>query len=199
MAKKAHSIGKKAAKKRSFKKKTKPTEVVYHSTKEIKVERALIDNFIGLQKVMVNLSARFDSLSDQISKLLELFEISARSLAKKEVSSTGDSEARKVLEKLDNISMQAGLIGKGLALIHEVGTETQNPVIPMNLRQNKPMVQTPVVQEKQENLNQVPGRVPQNAVKPVPKGITQPSGIKGFQKSMDTDGEKEEGIHPPSG
>jgi len=57
--------------------KTKSTEVVYHSTKEIKVERALIENFIGLQKVMVSLSAKFDNLSSQISNLLHLFELSA--------------------------------------------------------------------------------------------------------------------------
>jgi len=62
----------------------KPTEVHYHSTKEIKVEKVLIENFVGLQKVMVNLSSRFDELSTQISRLLNLFEVSARAMAKKE-------------------------------------------------------------------------------------------------------------------
>ncbi len=108
--------------------KTRSTEVVYHSTKEIKVERALIENFIGLQKVMVNLSAKFEALSSQISRLLDLFEISAKALVKREFSSTGDLEARRVMEKLENISRQAGLIGKGLALIHEVGTESGKPI-----------------------------------------------------------------------
>ncbi|MCX6749613.1 MAG: hypothetical protein NTW17_02615 [Candidatus Pacearchaeota archaeon] len=111
-------------------KNSKPTEVIYHSTKEIKVEKALIENFIGLQKVMVNLSVKFDNLSNQISKLLDLFEISAKALAKKEISA-GDLEAKKVMEKLNKLSEQAGLIGKGLALIHEVGTENQRPVIPL--------------------------------------------------------------------
>src|SRR3990170_8537718 len=82
--------------------KTRPTEVVYHSTKEIKVERALIENFIGLQKVMVNLSAKFDSLSSQISNLLQLFEISAKALARKEISSHENVEAKRVMEKLDH-------------------------------------------------------------------------------------------------
>lgn len=122
-------MAKKASSRRHIRKKTasgsKSTEVVYHSTKEIKVERELIENFIGLQKVMVNLSVKFDSLSSQISKLLDLFEISAKALAKKEMSSSGDLEARKIMEKLENISQQAGLIGKGLSLIHKVRTENE--------------------------------------------------------------------------
>src|SRR3989344_222056 len=80
---------------------TKSTEVVYHSTKEIKVERALIENFIGLQKVMVNLSGKFDSLASQISKLLELFEISAKALVRKELSPSGEADSNKIMEKLD--------------------------------------------------------------------------------------------------
>ncbi len=147
MVKKVSSKKNKGVKAKSIKKKTvqgaKSTEVVYHSTKEIKVEKALIENFIGLQKVMVNLSAKFDNLSNQISKLLDLFEISAKSLAKKEFSASGDMEAKKVMDKLENISKQAGLIGRGLALIHEVGTENQMPVIPLNLQRNKNPILSP--------------------------------------------------------
>lgn len=130
---KAKSIKKKTDKRKG----TKSTEVVYHSTKEIKVEKALIENFIGLQKVMVNLSAKFDALSSQISGLLQLFEISARALARKEISSQENLDAKKVMEKIDRLSAQAGLIGKGLALIHEVGTETGKQVIPLNIQKNQ--------------------------------------------------------------
>jgi hypothetical protein len=141
MVKKSSSKKSKGPKAKSIRKKinlgAKSTEVVYHSTKEIKVERAVIENFIGLQRVMVNLSNKFDNLSSQISKLLDLFEISAKSLAKKELSSTGELETKRVMEKLENISQQAGLIGKGLALIHEVGTENGRPVIPLNPQRNK--------------------------------------------------------------
>ncbi|KHO55254.1 MAG: hypothetical protein QT10_C0004G0041 [archaeon GW2011_AR19] len=38
------------------------------------VEKILVENFVSLQKVMTNLSVKFDELSSQISKLLELFE-----------------------------------------------------------------------------------------------------------------------------
>ena len=105
--------------------KGKFTRVIHESTREIKIDRALIENFIALQKVMVNLSAKFDNLSGQISKLLELFEISAKSLARKDFEETGRSskDTERILEKLNNISQQAGLIGKGLALIHETKSE----------------------------------------------------------------------------
>ena len=137
MAKRASSGKKKGGK-------TKSTEVIYHSTKEIKVERALIENFIGLQQVMVSLASKFEALSSQISRLLDLFEISAKTLAKKEISS-GDLEARKVMEKLENLSQQAGLIGKGLALIHEVGSENERPTIPLNQKKDRVQLSSSVV------------------------------------------------------
>ena len=116
--------GKRVSRKNSSK--GKVTRVIHESTKEIKIDRALVENFIALQKVMVNLSARFDHLSGEIAKLLELFEISAKALARKDFEETGKSskDTEKILEKLNNLSQQAGLIGKGLALIHETRTES---------------------------------------------------------------------------
>ncbi|MEK6741747.1 MAG: hypothetical protein AABX91_00520 [Nanoarchaeota archaeon] len=119
---------KKSSKKRASKKgssKEKVTRIIHESTRETKVDKALVENFIALQKVMVNLSAKFDHLSGEISKLLELFEISAKSLARKDFEESGKSsqETERILEKLNNISQQAGLIGKGLALIHETRSE----------------------------------------------------------------------------
>ena len=105
--------------------KGKVTKIVHTLPNEIRVEKALMDNFIALQRVMLNFSAKFDNLSGQIGKLLEIFEISAKSLAKRDIEPGGDNEdVRKVLEKLDNLSQQAGLIGKGLVLIHEANTRT---------------------------------------------------------------------------
>ena len=120
----------KSVKKSTTKKGGKVTKVIHESTKEIKVERALVDNFIALQKVMVNMSLKFDNLSTQISKLLELFDISAKALAKKEFETEKESnDTHKIMQRLDNIAQQAGLIGKGLALIHEVNTEKEIPPI----------------------------------------------------------------------
>ena len=47
------------------------------------IQLALIDNFINLQKVMANLSVKFDELSLNISRLLQLFEISAKTFAER--------------------------------------------------------------------------------------------------------------------
>lgn len=117
------------------KRKTKTTTSSSKKRNEIKIDKALTDNFIALQKIMVNLSTKFDNLSNQISKLLELFEISAKSLARKDFE--GDKEnkdIKTVLEKLDNISQQAGLIGKGLALIHEISSEKEQPIMPSQIK-----------------------------------------------------------------
>lgn len=109
-------------------KQTKPrkkTKSSPHNKKSgIDIEKALVDNFIGLQKVMVNLSGKFDNLSNEISRLLNIFEVSAKAMAKKEFEREKDPELKKILDKLDNLSKQAGLIGKGLALIHESGKES---------------------------------------------------------------------------
>jgi len=185
MIKRASSEKKKRGKAKSIRKKTtkrsKSTEVVYHSTKEIKVERALIENFIGLQKVMVSLSAKFDYLSKQISRLLDLFEISAKALVKREVS-LGDLEAKKVMEKLENLSQQAGLIGKGLALIHEVGTEDGRPIIPLN-RDNVQLSSSVVS----------PVHPSASVMGPSPQKVTREFG--GFEKSKEL-GELEKSAAP---
>lgn len=93
---------------------------------EVKLERMLIENFISLQKVMTNLAVKFDNLSSQISKLLELFEISAKALAEK------DSlvEDKKVMGKLDALIEQNKVIARGVALIHEKESEPQYPFTP---------------------------------------------------------------------
>lgn len=83
-----------------------------------KVEQVLIENFVSLQKVMTNLAVKFDSLSSQISKLLELFEISAKSLAEKDFS-TGEKDDKVVSQKLDNLLEQNKIIARGITLLHE--------------------------------------------------------------------------------
>lgn len=83
--------------------------------KNLNIEKALVENFISLQKVMTNMASKFDSLSTQISKLLELFELSAKSLSEKGFS----MEDRRTTEKIDNLLEQNKIIAKGVALLHE--------------------------------------------------------------------------------
>ena len=84
----------------------------------VKVEKVLIENFVSLQKVMTNLAVKFDNLSSQISKLLELFEISAKALAEKGAIGE-DKTDKRAAEKLDSLLEQNKIIAKGIALLHE--------------------------------------------------------------------------------
>jgi len=138
-AKTSKKRGKKIKAKSSSKRKNRKSSSSSEKRYGAKIDMALIDNFITLQKIMVNFSEKFDALSNQISKLLELFEISAKSLAKKDLETDRDNkDIKRILGKLDSLSQQAGLIGKGLAIIHEAGSEKTTPIPPP---QQKP--QTP--------------------------------------------------------
>ncbi|MDP7521144.1 MAG: hypothetical protein QF567_02835 [Candidatus Pacearchaeota archaeon] len=80
-------------------------------------EKILIENFVSLQKVMTNLSLKFDGLTNQISKLLELFEISAKSLAEKNPNLEGHN--KQMMNKMDSLLDQNKTIARGMALLGE--------------------------------------------------------------------------------
>jgi len=84
-----------------------------------KIDKAIIDNFIALQRVQTNLSIKFDNLSEKIGKLLEVFEISAKSLADKDFKDFVKVNDEEVLEKLDELLEQNKIIAKGLIMVHE--------------------------------------------------------------------------------
>jgi|AntAceMinimDraft_18_1070375.scaffolds.fasta_scaffold108148_2 hypothetical protein len=107
-------MAKKVIKGKSLKKK-----IVKKTPKNKNIEKILIENFVSLQKVMTNLALKFDELSDNISKLLSLFESSANSLAKKEINIGKPMNEKQILEKLENLSNQNKTIAKGLTLMYE--------------------------------------------------------------------------------
>ena len=101
-------------------KKRKTTSVKTKSHTSHDVEKVLVQNFVSLQKVMTNLSLKFDNLAVQISKLLDLFEISAKNLAKKDFSTEKEDRVTKeISSKLDNLLNQNKIIARGLTLMHE--------------------------------------------------------------------------------
>ena len=117
----------------------------------------LVENFVSLQKVMTNLSIKFDNLSMQISKLLELFEISAKTIAEQ----TPGINDGKMAKKLDNLIEQNKVIARGLTLLHE-SNSTQSSSQPMqpprNLRPPQPRGQKPVARmgEYQKSISSTP-------------------------------------------
>ncbi|MFC1666197.1 hypothetical protein ACFLZF_00600 [Nanoarchaeota archaeon] len=128
-------------------------------------EKILVENFASLQKVMTNLSEKFTDLSSQISKLVGLFEVSARTLAEK-----GFTEEKEILKKLDSLIDQNKIIAQGVSLLHEEPEVSSVP--PMR----PPIKSIPVPAQKLQ--------VPQKQIpmqKPLPK---QASNIEEYQKSI---------------
>jgi len=84
------------------------------------VNSKIIENFVSLQRVMTNLAVKLDDLSSQISKLLELFEISAKAIADKDFSLGNNNKINnQISERLDNLLEQNKVIAKGITLLHE--------------------------------------------------------------------------------
>lgn len=86
------------------------------------LQQALIDNFISLQKVMANLSVKFDELSTNMSKLLQLFEISAKTFAEKysmQEAAPSNLVDTTFIKRLDTLLDQNKVISKGIMLIEE--------------------------------------------------------------------------------
>lgn len=106
------------------------------------INKTLVDNFINLQKVLTNLSIKFDELSSNISKLLELFEISAKSFAEKYneggimASNIVDKE---FVDKLNILIDQNKVISRGIILIEERIREKERPYANQQMsRMNSP-------------------------------------------------------------
>ena len=126
----------------------------------------LIENFVRLQKAITNLSIKFDSLSDNISKLLQLFEISARSFAEKlETGKSLDIEKDKeFLEKLDRLLDQNKVIAKGLTLMEEkirervYGTPQPTQAIPIPRQVIRQPIQQPRSQPFIPPISPTPAR-----------------------------------------
>lgn len=88
------------------------------SQSPVKIEDKVLENLVQLQKVQVILAEKFDKLSDQISKLLGLFELAAKSFASNPaVKSTEKDE--EFLGKINTLVEQNKTIAKGLTLMEE--------------------------------------------------------------------------------
>jgi len=91
----------------------------------------LIENFVGLQHAMTNLSVKFGNLSDNISKLLEIFEEAAKNISK-----AGGDENEELTKKIDFLLDQNKTIARGLVMMED-RLKTVSPV------QSVPMMSSP--------------------------------------------------------
>ncbi len=176
-------------KKKTTKKKSKPRTVIktvlpkkIEVSLENNVEKILVENFVSLQKVMTNLSLKFDNLAGQISKLLELFELSAKSLAEKDFElDRSNKDNRKIMEKIEGILDQNRTIARGLTLMNEKIEESimsqdivepLPPIMPtpMHPRQMPPIQRTlPPSQAFQEAMAPIKPLPPPQIKKPMIK------------------------------
>ena len=98
--------------------KTSSKPVIRRDTERL--NSILVENFVNLQKAVTNLTVKFDNLADQMSKLLQLFEISARSFSEKLATTMPELEKdREFLDKLNKLLEQNKVIAKGLTLMEE--------------------------------------------------------------------------------
>ncbi len=95
-------------------------KVKKHSSKKsssTNKDKLLLENLVSLQKVLLNLSMKLENLSEQTSKLLTLFEISAKSFAEKQGGIS--KEDKDFVDKLNQLMEQNRLLAKGLTMMDE--------------------------------------------------------------------------------
>jgi len=91
-------------------------------------EELLIENFVGLQHAMTNMSVKFGGLSDNISRLLQIFEESAKNFV-----SGGKPDDAEMLSKIDSLLNQNKTIAKGLVLMEGTLRSRNENVVPANV------------------------------------------------------------------
>ncbi len=186
---KKKSVKRKTSHKRKTVTKKAPASVEHTSHKspsDVRIEKALVENFVSLQKVMVNLSVKFDNLTNKISKLLELFEISAKALAEKDMDiEQGKKDNKEFLQKLDTILDQNKTIARGMTLMHEKINDSsemeEQPQIPMRMPQ--PMPQHQMNQQPQKMFPK-PSPMPKNPNQENPDSVMRNQSKDQYNKSM---------------
>lgn len=99
--------------------KKSPTPSEHHSSSS-NSEKVLSENLVALQKIMANLALNIDGLSKRVSKLLDLFEVSAKTLAEKDYGIEKSAGFEKELnQKMDTLIEHNKIFAKGLTLLHE--------------------------------------------------------------------------------
>lgn len=99
--------------KRKKRKKSKKLDYVSSS----QVQKLLVENFAGLQKAMTNLAIKFETLTTQMSNLLEIFELSAKNFVGQ--GNISPEENKDILNKIDSLLEQNKTLAKGLVTLEE--------------------------------------------------------------------------------
>jgi hypothetical protein len=117
-------------------------------------EELLIENFIGLQKAMINLSVKFENLSDNISKLLNIFELSAKDIMMNKGRATPEVD-RELMGRINMLLDQnKNLMNavRNLDRPREMPQPAQQPQMPQGMQQSQNLQQN--VQAKPKTIVQ---------------------------------------------
>jgi hypothetical protein len=91
-----------------------------------KLDAQIAENLVELQKVHTNLLEKIDNLTNQLSTLLSLFEMAARSFAKNSSVKSSEKDTE-FLEKIDKLLDQNKTIARGLTIMEEKVRERMYP------------------------------------------------------------------------
>ena len=83
----------------------------------IKRDELLVDNFVGLQKALVNVSVKFNDLSERIDKLLSIYQRAADVFIQKQIN---ESDKRVELDrKVSNVIQQNKTLARRRTMTHQ--------------------------------------------------------------------------------
>lgn len=110
-----------------------------NNTEQLQVK--IIENLVQLQKVHTDLAEKFDSLTKQISSLLNLFEMTARSFSQNPANQVVEKD-KEFLDKIDKLLDQNKTIARGLTLMDEKMREkvygsVRQPIQPQEIKENE--------------------------------------------------------------
>jgi len=157
-------------------------------SKEDPVQRQLIENMIHLQKVHTDLAEKFDKLSRQISELLVLFEMAARSFSKQQISPIITDRDKEFVEKVDKLLDQNKTIAKGLTLMEERIRERTG----MNDSSNIPVQPVQQSPQFQQQTSQPPSQFQMSRSMMPSQPVRQVEQIQQVQKQPEKMSEQEE-------
>ena len=101
-------------------------------------EELLIENFVGLQRAMINLSMKFENLSDNISKLLNVFEVSARDYMVNKGRATPEVD-RDLMNRINLLLDQNKNI---LNSVRSIDDKTKKQEVKASVQMNAPQTQS---------------------------------------------------------
>lgn len=103
------------------------------------IPKALIDNFVGLQKVQADLAEKLDALTKQLSELLKLFETTAKSFAENPAVLTAERD-KEFIDKINQLLEQDKAISKGVVYIEDRVDEIEKNISGKPLPQGQPKI-----------------------------------------------------------